>query len=223
MTAHEYRLIIGSKEGSSWSLRPWILMRCARIGFEEILIRLRQKDTRANLLKYSPTGKVPALQHGEHVIWDSLSIAEYLHERHPEKQLWPKNVEARTFARCISAEMHSSFREMRYGLPMEFSKRHLEATLNDAAKDDVRRVVDIWKETRSRFGKDGPFLLGRFSVADAMFAPVASRFTSFDVDLRQYGDDGSAESYRATMMALPEMIEWGEAAAAENMPRWVPA
>ncbi|MGE3830513.1 MAG: glutathione S-transferase family protein [Parvibaculaceae bacterium] len=222
MAKPDYRLIIGSKEGSSWSLRPWILMRCAGIPFEEILIRLRQPDTHAKLLKYSPTGKVPALQHGSRTIWDSLAIAEYLHELHPEKQLWPEDGEARAFARCIAAEMHSSFREMRYGLPMEFSKRHLEATLNDEAKDDVRRVVAIWTEARSRFGQSGPFLLGKFSIADAMYAPVASRFTSFDVDLGAYGDDGTAEAYRKMMMALPAMIEWGEAAAAEKMPRWVP-
>ena len=217
-----YRLIIGSKEGSSWSLRPWILMRMADIPFEETLITLRQPDTAKKIAKYSPTGQVPVLHDGDRRIWDSLAIAEYLHERHPDKQLWPSAEGARAFARCVSAEMHSSFRDLRYGLPMEFSKRHLDATLNDQAEADIGRVVTIWNEARQRFGKGGPFLFGHFTIADAMYAPVASRFTSFDVDLGKRGDDGGAEAYRAMMMSLPEMLAWGEAAAKENMPRWRP-
>ena len=219
---NDYTLVIGSKEGSSWSLRPWILMRQAGVAFNEVLITLRQPDTAANIAKHSPTGQVPVLRHGARTIWDSMAIGEYLNERHPDKQLWPANEEARAFARCVSAEMHSGFRELRYGLPMEFSKRNLDADLNDAAQADIRRVVAILGEARRRFGKSGPFLFGSFSIADAMYAPVASRFTSFDVDLASHGDDGSAQAWRAMMMALPAMLEWGVAAKAENMPRWKP-
>lgn len=223
MPQHDYTLIIGSKEGSSWSLRPWILMRHAGIAFDEVLVTLRRPDTREILLKHSPTGQVPALRHNGRTIWDSLAIAEYLNERHPEKQLWPADAEARSFARCISAEMHSGYRELRYGLPMEFSKRHLDADLSAQAKADIGRIVAIWKEARMTYGRGGPFLFGAFTIADAMFAPVASRFTTFEVDLAAYGDDASAASYRDMMMSLPDMIAWGDAARAENMPRWVPA
>jgi glutathione S-transferase len=217
-----YTLVIGSKEGSSWSLRPWILMKQAEIPFKEVLITLRQPDTAANIARHSPTGQVPLLRHGARTIWDSMAIGEYLNERHPDKELWPADEEARAFARCIGAEMHSGFRELRYGLPMEFSKRHLDAELNDAAKADIRRVIAALGEARRRFGTSGPFLFGAFSIADAMYAPVASRFTSFDVDLAGYGDDGLVQEWCAMMMDLPAMREWGVAAKAENMPRWKP-
>ena len=220
MTENPFKLVIGSKEGSSWSLRPWILLRQAGIDFEEVVITLRQPDTAANIAKHSPSGQVPVLHHRGRIIWDSMAIAEYVNERCPEASLWPADEEARAHARCISAEMHSSFKELRYGLPMEFSKRGLDADLNDQAKADVRRVVIMLGEARRRFGAGGPFLYGAFSAADAMFAPVASRFTSFNVDLARHGDGGAAETWRGMMMALPHMIDWGTAARAENMPRW---
>jgi len=222
MSSEAYTLVIGSKEGSSWSLRPWLLMKQAEIPFTEVLITLRQPDTKEKIEKYSPSGKVPALRHGDRIIWDSLAIAEYLNERHPDKSLWPGDEEARAFARCASAEMHSSFRGLRYGLPMEFSKRNLEPDLSAEAESDIRRVVALWCEARHRFGIGGPFLFGRFSVADAMYSPVASRFTTFDTDLKQYGDDGAAEAWRSMMMQLPHMMAWGEAAKKENLPRWRP-
>jgi len=214
--------VIGSKEGSSWSLRPWILMKQVGIPFEEVLITLRQPDTRDKIAKYSPSGQVPVLRHAGRIIWDSLAIAEYLNEQHPDKGIWPRDEEARAFARCVAAEMHSSFRALRYGLPMEFSKRNLAPAMDDQVDADIARVVAIWRESRARFGKGGPFLFGQFSAADAMYAPVASRFTTFDADLSRYGDDGSAEAWRALMMGLPHMVDWGIAAKSENMPRWKP-
>lgn len=215
-------LVIGSKEGSSWSLRPWILLKQIGVDFEEILITLRQPDTAARIARYSPSGAVPVLHHEGRIIWDSMAIAEYVNEQWPGRGVWPADEEARAHARCAAAEMHSSFREMRYGLPMEFSKRQLDADLNAQAKADIRRVVQILAEARRRFGHGGPFLYGSFSNADAMYAPVASRFTSFDVTLSDFGDDGSVEAWRAMMMDLPHMQAWGIAAKAENMPRWRP-
>lgn len=222
MTDTRPTLVIGSKEGSSWSLRPWILLKQAGIDFEEVLITLRQPNTAAMIARYSPSGQVPVLHHKARIIWDSLAISEYVNEQWPGRGIWPTDEDARAHARCAAAEMHSSFREMRYTLPMEFSKRHLDTTLNDQARADIRRVVAILGEARRRFGAGGPFLYGSFCATDAMYAPVASRFTSFDVNLADYGDDGSVEAWRAMMMDLPHMKDWGVAAKAENMPRWRP-
>jgi glutathione S-transferase len=213
-----YTLVVGSKQVSSWSLRPWMLMRQAGIAFEEVVIPLRGPGTRAEILKHSPSGQVPLLKDGRLAVWDSLAIAEYLHEKHADKELWPADATARAWARCISAEMHSSFREMRYGLPMEFSSRGLKPAINEQCAKDITRVVAIWTTTRKRFGAGGPFLFGAFTIADAMFAPVASRFTTFAPKLADYGDDGSAAAYRDMMMALPTMQDWGAAAAKEPPP-----
>jgi len=212
MAANAYTLVIGDKQVSSWSLRPWLLMRQTGIGFDEIQVTLRQSSTHADILKYSPTGLVPALEHGEVTVWDSLAIAEYLNERHPQLRLWPADTVTRAYARAISAEMHSGFRELRYGLPMEFTSGGLKPEINEQCARDIGRMVEIWRETRAKYGAGGPFLFGAFTIADAMFAPVASRFSSYVVKLGDYGDDGSADMYRAVMMSLPPMIDWGLAA-----------
>ena len=216
MAGNAYTLAIGSKDTSSWSLRPWLLMRHADIDFHEIVIPLRQPDTRANILKYSPSGQVPVLGHGSVTVWDSLAIAEYLHERHPEAKLWPAGTAARAHARCISAEMHASYRELRFGLPMEFSSRGLTPQITVQCAADIARIVQIWRHARKTFGAGGPFLFGAFTIADAMFAPVTSRFTTYATRLADYGDDGTAGSYGAMMMGLPAMLDWGRAAAAET-------
>ena len=219
MADNAYTLVVGSKELSSWSLRPWLLMRQAAIGFDEIVILLDQAGTKAKIALHSPSGKVPLLKHGKLAVWDSLSIAEYLNERHPQLRLWPTDVPARAQARSISAEMHSSFRDLRYALPMKFSSRGLTPDMSETCAADIRRIVTIWREARHGFGAGGPFLFGQFGIADAMFAPVASRFTSYGTRLADYGDDGSAESYRAMLMALPTMLDWGKAAAVEPKTR----
>jgi glutathione S-transferase len=215
MAEAAYELVIGSKQVSSWSLRPWLLMRQAGLAFTETLIELRRPDTRAQILKHSPSGQVPLLKHGSFAVWDSLAIAEYLHERHPQARLWPADATARAIARCVAAEMHSSYREMRYALPMEFMARGLSAKLGEAVEADIARIVALWCDARRRFGAQGPFLFGTFSIADAMFAPVVSRFTSYGIDLAAHGDTGEAEPYRAMLMALPAMAEWGKGAKAE--------
>jgi len=212
MAANAYTLVIGTKNVSSWSLRPWVLMRQAGIGFDEMLVKLRQTTTSPEILQYSPSGLVPVLKHGDLTIWDSLAIAEYLNERHPTARLWPADAGVRAEARSVAAEMHSGFRELRYGLPMNFTGNNLKPEINEQCAADIRRIVAVWKGCRARHGAGGPFLFGAFSIADAMYAPVASRFSSYTAKLADYGDDGSAEAYRAMMMALPAMINWGLAA-----------
>ena len=219
MAGDLYTLVVGSKQLSSWSLRPWLLMKQAGIGFEEIVILLDQPDTKARIAQHSPSGKVPLLKHGALAIWDSLAIAEHLNERHPELQLWPADTTARAHARSASAEMHSGFRELRLALPTAFSSRGLKAEVSEATAADIRRIVQIWSRSRQRFGEGGPFLFGTFCIADAMFAPVASRFTTYGTRLNEHGDDGKAETYRATIMALPAMQDWENAARLEPMTR----
>jgi glutathione S-transferase len=201
-----YRLVIGNKNTSSWSLRPWLAMRHAGIPFEEINIDLRAPNAKAQILAHSPSGKVPALLAGGRVIWDSLAILEFLAEDHPA--LWPRATAARALARSVSAEMHSGFAPLREHCPMDFLGRRPKARLPKPVAADVSRIVAIWKDCRSRHGSGGPFLLGRFSAADAMYAPVASRFRTYLPDLAPYGDDGTAQAYVEVLFALPEMAEW---------------
>ena len=210
-----YELVIGNKNTSSWSLRPWLLMKALGIPFEELWIRLRRPETAAEILRHSPSGKVPALEAGDLVVWDSLAIIEFLAERHPNVVVWPRDPEARAIARCVAAEMHSGFSALRNEFPMDFVGTLDFPQASESARADIARIVAIWIDCRQRFGGAGGYLFGDFSAADAMYAPVASRFTSYQVDLARFGDDGTAASYRETMMAMPEMRAWGEAARAE--------
>jgi glutathione S-transferase len=207
-----YRLLIGNKNTSSWSLRPWLAMKRAQIPFDEIDIDLRAPDAKAQILRHSPSGKVPALLTGRQVVWDSFAILEFLAEAHPSASLWPEVPEARAHARAVSAEMHSGFQALREHCPMDFVLRAPKASLPDPVAADVRRIVAIWRECRGRHGAAGPFLLGRFSAADAMYAPVASRFRTYLPDLSRHGDDGTAQAYVEALFATPEMAAWEEAA-----------
>lgn len=209
------KLYIGSKSFSSWSLRPWLAMRQAGLDFEEVVIPLRQTSTKSAIRKVSPSGKVPCLEHGSTVVWDSLAICEYAAEVAPEAALWPGDRDARAFARAISAEMHSGFSTLRQSLPMDFAKTLTAPGVGPELEGDIRRIVAIWEEARRRYGSGGPFLLGSFSIADAMFAPVASRFTTYGIGLIAFGDDGTAETYRGHMMELAAMREWGRSAGEE--------
>ncbi len=209
-----YRLVIGDKHISSWSLRPWLAMRQAGIPFTEVRIRLRQPDSKAGILRRSPSGKVPALLVGEpdkpggEVIWDSLAILEFLAERHPEARLWPEQWQARAAARSVAAEMHSGFAALRDHCPMELLLHQPMTTLPDAVADDVSRIIALWRGCRARFGGAGPFLFGAFTAADAMYAPVATRFRTYLPDLAPWGDDGTAQAYVQAIFALPAMAEW---------------
>lgn len=215
MTEHRYRLVIGNKNWSSWSLRPWLAMRRLELPFEEINIQLRQPDTKAQILKISPSGMVPLLLDGDFPVWDSLAILEYLAEAHPEKALWPVDRLARARARCAAAEMHSGFMPLRRNCSMEILARNPLEPVPDDVAADVRRIIALWGECRAEYGQGGPFLFGDFTAADAMYAPVASRFYTYFPDLNLFGDDGTAGAYVETILAMPEMQAWADGARAQ--------
>ena len=204
-----YRLVIGDKNTSSWSLRPWLALRQVAIPFEEIDIKLRQPDTKAQILRYSLAGKVPILLTDDgQAIWDSLAILEFLAEAHPQARLWPAARQARAHARAVAAEMHSGFAALREHCPMDLLARAPMATLPDAVDAEVRRILALWRDCRRRFGASGPLLFGAFTAADAMYGPVASRFRTYLPDLAAYGDDGTAQAYVEALFALPPMTDW---------------
>lgn len=201
------RLVIGNKNFSSWSLRVWLGMKVAGIPFEEISIRLRQPDTRAQALQYSPAGKVPALLDEDGVVWDSLAIAEYLAERYPE--LWPAERNARALARSICAEMHGGFVVLRSQCGMDIqAQRTVEMT--PELERDINRIMEIWSDCRQRFGGAGSFLFGQFTWADAFYAPVVARFMSYSIEV-----DDKTREYMNAILALPAFQDWIEAAKAE--------
>jgi glutathione S-transferase len=174
-------LYLANKCYSSWSMRPWLVMHAFGLPFEETVVALRQENTRARILAVSPSGKVPCLVDGETVVWESLAIIEYLAEKFPAAGIWPKEAGARAHARAISNEMHGGFMPLRQALPMNLGKRIATPDLSDDAKANVARIEGIWRTTRARFAQSlqhggGAFLYGTFSAADAMYAPVVTRF-----------------------------------------------
>jgi glutathione S-transferase len=211
----KYTLVIGDKNFSSWSLRPWIAMKHCGIPFAEERVRLRQTESKAAILRVSPSGKVPALKTNGLVVCDSLAILEFLAERCPEFQLWPGDADARAIARSISAEMHAGFVALRNEMSMDLLASFPTPQLNEELDRDIRRIVAIWREARARYGAAGPFLFGAFTNADAMYAPVATRFRTYGVELSAFGDDGEAAAYAETILAMPEMAEWTAGAEEE--------
>jgi len=211
----KYTLVIGDKNFSSWSLRPWIAMKHCGIPFAEERVRLRQTESKAAILRVSPSGKVPALKTNGLVVCDSLAILEFLAERYPEFQLWPGDADARAIARSISAEMHAGFVALRNEMSMDLLASFPTPQLNEELDRDIRRIVAIWREARARYGAAGPFLFGAFTNADAMYAPVATRFRTYGVGLSAFGDDGEAAAYAETILATPEMAEWTAGAEEE--------
>lgn len=203
-------LYIGDKNLSSWSLRPWLLMKHAGIPFTERMIRLDRPTTRADLADVSPSSRVPCLLDDGLTVWDSLSICEYLADTFPEKALWPSDRGARATARSVSAEMHSGFSGLRSLWPMNFAREGMRHTTH-GIEDDIARIIEIWEFCRRDHGRDGPFLFGRFSIADAMFAPVVSRFVTYG----PVALPAAAAAWRDMMWSLPAMREWGEGARAE--------
>ena len=220
MAQQEFELVIGDKNWSSWSLRPWLLMRQAGIPFLETSIRLRQPDTKEQILAHSPTGFVPALKWRGAVIGDSLAICETIADLYPAKRLWPADPLARATARSAAAEMHAGFQNLRREMPMAILEKHPGVGQTEEALADARRVVSLWRECRVRFGRqaqeDQGFLFGRFSVADAMYAPVVTRFLTYEVDLAALGDDGAARTYMDAIMTLPSMQDWIRGAEVEE-------
>ncbi len=207
------KLIIGNKNYSSWSFRPWIAMKVANIAFEEEVISLDASDFKARVGRISGTGKVPALADGEIHVWESLAILEYLGEKHPTARLWPMEPPARAHARAIAAEIHAGFVPLRRLLPMNMWRPVKRRELTPEAHANVRRIDAIWTDCRKRYGAGGPFLFGTFGAADAMYAPVVSRFHTYEVEI-----GATARAYMASVMALPAWAEWREAALRES---WV--
>lgn len=196
-------LVIGDKRYSSWSLRPWLALKQARLPFEEVLIPLRRPDTAARILERSPSGRVPVLVDGPLLVWESLAICEYVAELAGAVPLWPENRTARAVARAVATEMHSGFMGVRECLSMDLKPGRLAAHPTEAALADIRRIEALWADCRRRFGAGGDFLFGRWSIADAMYAPVAGRFQTYGIALSPLSHD-----YVAAAMALPAMQEW---------------
>jgi glutathione S-transferase len=204
-----YTLHIGEKNYSSWSARAWILMRGAGIPFTERLVSLHSDADKAARFRHLPSGRVPALEDEGVLVWDSLAIAEYLAERHPG--LWPADPRARAWARCICAEMHSGFMALRSEMSMDVRARRPQRRRSAAVLGDIGRIAEIWTETRRRFGAGGPLLFGRFTIADAFYAPVAFRFQTYGVEL-----EGEADAYRRALLAVPAVQEWEEGGRGEE-------
>ncbi len=220
----EFTLVVGYRHTSSWSLRAWLAMRKAGAPFDEVMIRYRLPADKERLRQLSPTAKVPLLIHhlpeGDLRVWDSIAIGEYLAERFPERRLWPADPAARAVARSAAAEMHSSFRALRDVLSMDLLARIDGVIPTGDAAADVARVDEIWRECRQTFGEKagGPFLFGHFTIADAMYAPVATRFRTYGVRLGPV-----AEAYVDTIMSDPDMIDYVESARRQPAPEPLPA
>lgn len=204
-------LYIGNKNYSSWSFRPWIGLRAIGIAFDEVVIPLHGEGSKESILKVSPGGKVPVLVDGDLQVWESTAILEHCAERFPESGLLPADRAARAHARSTAAEMHSGFAALRSECPMNMRRPVRRRALSEKAAENVRRIDAMWTECRSRFGAGGPFLYGRFCLADAMYAPVVARFHTYDVAVGP-----SARAYMAAVMALPAWRDWSEAAATES-------
>jgi len=201
-------LVIGTKKWSTWSMRPWLALKRAGAEFTETLVELRQEDGRstAAISRHSPSGLVPVLKDGDLVLWDSLAICEYLAERFPEAKLWPQDPERRALGRAAAAEMHSGFGSLRGECPMALEAPVRAMELSPLTQANIRRIVSLWSGLLERFG--GPFLLGDWSIADAFYTPVATRFRTYGVHLSDYGDAGDAGTYNARLLGTPEFKAW---------------
>ena len=204
-----YTLLVGNKNYSSWSLRPWLVLTEAGIPFTERLVSLQVDAGKASRMAGLPAGRVPVLEHDGLQVWDSLAICEYLAERHPG--LWPAAPAARAVARSMCAEMHAGFQALRNEMSMDVRARRPQRRRSPALLADLARVERLWSEARGRFGAGGPFLFGGFSIADAYFAPVAFRFRTYGVQ-----PAGAAGAYQATLLALPGMKAWDAASAGDE-------
>lgn len=206
------KLVIGNKNYSSWSLRPWLALKMAGIAFEEVRIALDQPDTKAKILRYSPTGKVPCLIDGDLTVWDSLAICEYVNETHANGRMWPKDRATRATARAVTAEMHSGFAALRTYLSMDIRARKpargAEAQRLAGVQADIARIVAVWTAALDASG--GPMLFGEFCIADAFYAPVVTRFATYGVELPPL-----LVAYSEHVFALPPMRDWVAAAQAE--------
>jgi glutathione S-transferase len=210
MAMSELTLVVASKNYSSWSLRPYLALAHTGQPFREVMVQLDEPDTAAKIAQHSPSGRLPALRHGAISIWDSLAICEYLAETFPEARLWPQDKEARAIARSVVAEMHSGFSNLRQNMTMDIRARKPGKGRAPGVAEDIARIQALWNECRTRFGQGGPFLFGHFTIADAFYAPVVSRFVTYEVEL-----DAVSRSYRDAVLELPALKTWTEAALKE--------
>ena len=210
----DFTLVIGNKNYSSWSLRGWLMARIAGIDFEEIIVPLDLPETHAAIRKHSPSGRVPVLLHRGLAVWESLAIAEYFNDLKPEAILWPSSAAARAHARAISAEMHAGFADLRAKMPMNIRASYPGKGMTPAVRADIERITGLWRDCRKRFAgafqKDDGFLFGNFSAADAMYAPVATRFRTYGVKV-----DKDTDAYCTAVLAHPAMKDWIDAAKHE--------
>jgi glutathione S-transferase len=207
----EFELVIGNKAYSSWSLRPWLALKHAGVAFTETRVPLYVHGYKEELLKYAPSGKVPVLKHGAVTVWDSLAICEYLAELFPAAELWPGGPAVRALARAVSAEMHSGFTAIRGAMPFNCRARDRKVPITAEIQKEIDRVQALWRDCRAQHGRGGPWLFGRFSIADAMFIPVAGRFITYSVPL-----DSVAQAYADAALDHPAVREWTAAALEET-------
>lgn len=203
-------LVVASKNYSSWSLRPYLALAHTGQPFQEVVIPLDTPETRELIARHSPSGRLPLLKHGDLSIWDSLAICEYLAETFPESHLWPQERVARAVARSVTAEMHSSFTKLREHMGMNLRARRPGQGRVPGVAEDIARIQALWTDCRARFGQGGPFLFGQFSIADAFFTPVATRFVTYDVALEPV-----SAAYRDTLLSQPAYQKWAEAGLRE--------
>ena len=205
-------IVIGTKQWSSWSMRPWLVLKHAGVAFDERVVPLRHHGSAEAVAAQSPSGLVPALRDGDLVIWDSLAICEYLAERLPDAHLWPADRAARALARSACAEMHSGFASLRGECAMELAKPPKAVTLSELTHENIRRLIHLLGDLRARFGAAGDFLCGDWSIADAYFTPVATRFRTYGVQLSDFGDRGEVGRYMEALLEAPEFRDWEQAA-----------
>lgn len=206
------RLLIGNKNYSSWSLRPWLLLTAFGIPFDEELVPLDTPEFKARVTAISPAGCVPVLVDGEAVLWESLAIIEHVAEQFPDKAIWPSDVGARAHARSIANEMHAGFRGLRAAAPMNLWRPVEPLALSERAADDLATITARWRDARARFGAGGPFLYGTFSAADAMYAPVATRIRTYALPV-----DAASAAYVEAIHSHPAFVAWKDAALREDM------
>jgi glutathione S-transferase len=200
-------IVVGTKKWSSWSLRPWLALKHTGETFKETLVELRHAGTsEAEIAKHSPSWLVPVLKDGDLVVWDSLAICEYLAEKFPAAKLWPDDAGLRALGRSAAAEMHSGFSSLRGECPMALEETPRHVVISEATQKDVRKIVERWNQLLKRSG--GPFLVGEWSIADAFYTPVASRFRTYGIHLSDYGDTGSAGAYCERLLQTPAFLEW---------------
>jgi len=200
-------IVVGTKKWSTWSLRPWLALKRTGQPFKETVVELRQAGTsETEIAKHSPSHLVPVLKDGDLAIWDSLAICEYLAETFPAARLWPQDAALRALGRSAAAEMHSGFTSLRGECPMALEEAPRVVAISEATQRDVRKIVERWNQLLKRSG--GPFLLGDWSIADAFYTPVATRFRTYGIHLSDYGDTGPAGAYAERLLETPEFLAW---------------